>query len=149
MFLGLALLLRLWGGLLGDRSVQPVLILLLKLRRRRDLVDSLEELEGRVHLVLDVPELVVDGQGGLTLWPLVARLDQLGLVIPGFGIDELASGFQIQTLAVEGNTESDLIPVLVLSVSKETESCIALDFHFATPPLVNIVSQKYPKNAQR
>ena len=149
MFLGLALLLRLWGGLLGDRSVQPVLILLLKLRRRRDLVDSLEELEGRVHLVLDVPELVVDGQGGLTLWPLVARLDQLGLVIPGFGIDELASGLQVQTLAVEGNTESDLIPVLVLSVSKETESCIALDFHFATPPLVKIVSQKYPKNAQR
>ena len=148
MFLGLALLLGLRSGLLRNGSVQPVLILLLKLRRRRDLVDGLEELEGGVHLVLDVPELVVDGQGSLTLGAFVTRLDQLGLVIPGLGIDELASGLQIQTLAVEGNPESDLIPVLILSVGKETESCIALDFHFATPPLVKIVSQKYPKNAQ-
>ena len=45
MLLGLALLLGLRGGLLGNGSVQPVLILLLKLRGRRDLVDRLEELE--------------------------------------------------------------------------------------------------------
>ena len=32
---------------------------------------------------------------------------------------------------------------------KFQESCIALDFHFATPPLVKIASPKYPKNAQR
>ena len=107
--LGLALLLGLRSGLLRNGSVQPVLILLLKLRRCRNLVDSLEELEGRVHLVLDVPELIVDGQGSLAFWPLVTRLDQLGLVIPGFGIYELASGLQVQTLAVEGNPESNLI----------------------------------------
>ena len=149
MFLGLALLLGLRSWLLRNGSVQPVLIFLLKLGRGGDLIDGLEELECGFHLVLNVPELVVDGQGCLALWALVTGLDKLSLIIPGFGIDELASGLQIQTLAVEGNPESDLIPVLVLSVSKETESCIALDFHFATPPLVKIVSQKYPKNAQR
>ena len=41
-------------------------------------------------------------------------------------------------LAVESNTEYDLIPVLVLSVSKETESCIALDIHFATHKKMSI-----------
>ena len=72
VLLGLALLLGFRCRLLGDGSVQPVLILLLKLRRRRDLVNGLEELKGGVHLVLDVPKLIVDGQGGLALWSLVS-----------------------------------------------------------------------------
>ena len=112
------------------------------------MVDGLEEHDGRVHLVLDIPDFIVDGQGCLSLRAFVALLDQLGFIIPGFGIDELASGLQIQTMAVEGYADSDLIPVPVISVGKETESCIALDFHFATLPLIKIISPKYPKNAQ-
>ena len=72
VLLGLALLLGFRCRLLRDGSVQPVLILLLKLRRRRDLVNGLEEHKGGVHLVLDVPKLIVDGQGGLALWSLVS-----------------------------------------------------------------------------
>jgi len=101
VFLGLALLLGLRSGLLRNGSVQPVLILLLKLRRRRDLVDGLEELESRIHLVLDVPELIVDGQGSLSLRAFVARLDQLGFVIPSRLVVDLATCLEVQSLSVE------------------------------------------------
>ena len=136
VLLRLAFLLRLRSGTLGDGTVQPLLELLLKLRRSRDLFDGLIELEGGVHLILDVPKFVVDGQGGLSLRALVAGLDQLRLVIPGLLVDELASGLQVQTLAVERYTEPDLKPVFVLAVGKETECSITLDFHSLTPPLV-------------
>ncbi len=136
LLLWLALFLRFRSGPLRNSTVKPLLEFLLKLRGCWDLFDSLVELEGRVHLILDVPKLVVDGQGGLSLWALVTGLDQLGLIVPGFLVNELASGLQVQTLAVERYTKPDLIPVLVLAIGKETECCITLDFHSLTPPLV-------------
>jgi len=129
VLLGLALLLGLRGRLLGNGSVQPVLILLLKLRRRRNLVDSLEELEGRVHLVLDVPEFIVNGQGCLSLRALVTRLDQLGFIIPGRLIVDLATGLEVQPLSVERGAEPDLEKVIVLPVSPQFESDISLNLH--------------------
>ena len=127
MLLGLALLLRLWGGLLGDRSVQPVLILLLKLRRRRDLVDGLEELEGRIHLVLDISELVVDGQDCLALWAFIACLYQFCFFVPGRFLIDLASVLEVQPLGIERGAKPNLKKVVVFPVSPQLETDISLD----------------------
>ncbi len=147
VFLGLANLLGLLGGFLGNGSVQPILILLLKLRRRRNLVDGLEKLECGFHLVFDVPEFVVDGQGCLALWSFVARLDQFCLLVPGRFLIDLATGLEVQPLGVERGAKPNLEKVVVLSVSSQLETDISLDLHGVS--LFKIVAQKWPKNAQR
>ena len=147
MFLGFANLLGLWRGLLGNGSVQPVLILLLKLGRGGDLIDGLEELECGFHLVLNVPELVVDGQGCLTLWAFVARLDQFCFFVPGRSLIDLASGLEVQPLGIERGAKPNLEKVVILSVSPQFETDISLDLHGVS--LLKIVAQKWPKNAQR
>jgi hypothetical protein len=81
-------------------------------------------------LLLDIPELIIDGQGGLPLGALVTRLNQLSLVIPSIKVNELASRLQIQALCIERNPESDLIPAFILSISEKAECCIAFNFHF-------------------
>lgn len=147
VFLGFANLLGFRRGFLGDRSVQPVLILLLKLGRGGDLVDGLKELECGFHLVLDVPELVVDGQSGFTLWAFVARLDQFCFFVPGRFLIDLASGLEVQPLGIERGAKPNLEKVIVLSVSPQLETDISLDLHGVS--LLKIVAQKWPKNAQR
>ena len=147
MFLGLANLLGLRGWLLGNRPVQPVLILLLKLGRGGDLIDGLEELECGFHLVLNVPELVVDGQGCLALWAFVARLDKFCFFVPGRFLIDLATCLEVQPLGVERGAKPNLEKVVVLSVSPQLKTDISLDLHGVS--LLKIVAQKWPKNAQR
>lgn len=93
------------------------------------MIDGLKEFEGRFHLVLDVPELVIDGQGGLALGTFVTRLDQLGFIIPSRLIVDLATSLEVQPLSVERGAEPDLEKVIVLPVSPQLESDISLDLH--------------------
>ena len=143
MFLWFAFLFGLTGGLLGNRSIQPVLILLLKLGRCWDLVDGLEELKGGFHLVFDVPELVVYGQGGLTFGAFVSRLDQFYLFVPGRLVIDLATGLEVQPLGVERSAKPYLEKVVVFPVGPQLETDISLNLHGVS------LLKSWPKNGPK
>ena len=128
--------------LLRHRSLQAFLVLFLYLLCGRNLIHGFEELEGRIHLVFHIPELVVYGPGRLFFRSDIPILDQLFLFVPGVAAVDLTAGLEVNPLGIKGRAQPYLKEVLVFSVNSQFEGDISLYLHSV------IYRNRGPKMAQ-